>query len=80
MPKEGYFVKFHNGQYHFTVPLIMYADFDKNLEPIKGPTPNTESSYTNEIDKNIPSGFCVHSKFTYGKVENPIKLLEVRIV
>ena len=74
MLKEGSFVKFHDGQYQFKVPLIMYADFEANLEPIEGPTPNPESSYTKEINKHFPSGFCVYNEFAYGKLENPVKL------
>ena len=73
MPKEGSFVKFHDGQYQFKVPLIMYADFEAIFKLIEGSTPNPEGSYTEEINKHTPSGFCVYSKFDYGKVENPIK-------
>ena len=51
----------------------MYADYEANLEPIEESTPNPQNSYAKEINKHIPSGFCIHSKFTYGKVENPLK-------
>ena len=33
-----------------------------------------EESYTEKINNHIPSGFCVYSKFAYGKVKNPLKL------
>ena len=69
MPKEGSFVKFHNGQYQFKVPSITYADFEANLESNEESTLNPESSYTKEISKHIPSGFCIYSMFVYGKVE-----------
>ena len=58
MPKEGSFVKFHDGQYQFKVSLIMYTDFGAILKLIEGSTPNPEELYTKEINKhNIPSGF-----------------------
>ena len=73
MPKEGSFVEFHDGQNQFKVPFTMYNDFESILKPIE-PSPNPEGSYTKEINEHIPSGFCVYSKFAYGKVENPLKL------
>ena len=74
MPKEGSFLKFHDDQYQFKVPLIMYADIEAVFKLIEGPTPNPKESYTKEINKHIPSGFCTYSKFAYGKVENLLKL------
>ena len=74
MPEEGSLVKFHNGQYQFKIPFVMYADFEANLEPIQATNPNLEESYTKETNKHIPSGFCVYSKFAYGRVEKPLKL------
>ena len=35
MPKEDSFMKFHDGQYQFEVPFIMYADFEAILKPIE---------------------------------------------
>ena len=74
MPKEGSLVKFHNGLYQFKVPFVMYADFEAILEPIHAINPNPEISHTKEINKHIHSGFCVYSKFAYGKVKDPLKL------
>ena len=74
MPKEGSFVEFNDGQNQFKVPFTMYADFEAILKPIEGPSLNPEKSYTKEINQHIPSGFCVFSKFAYGKAENPLKL------
>ena len=81
MPKEGSLVKFQDGQNQFKVPFIMYADFEAILEPIEAtpgqgpsPNPNPKESRTAVINQHIPSGFCVNSKFAYGKVENPLKL------
>ena len=73
MHEEGSLVKFHDSQYQFKVPYIMYADFEAILEPVEGSTPNPESSYTKVINQHIPFGFCVYSKFAYRKVENPMK-------
>ena len=77
MPKEGSFVEFHDGQNKFKVLVIMYADFEAILKPTKENVKSKpEESYTKtkEINQHIPSGFCVYSKFAYGKVENPLKL------
>ena len=71
MPKKGSLLKFHNGQYKFKVPYIMYTDFEATQAPL---TPNPEVPYTERINKHIPSGFCVNGKFAYGKVENPLKV------
>ena len=74
MPKRGSFVKFHNGQYQFKVPFIVYPDFESILKPIEAPKHYPKESYTEVINQHIPSGFCVYSKFTYGKLENPLQL------
>ena len=75
MPKEGSFVEFHDGQNQLKVPFEMYADFKAILKPTKGVINiNPEKPYTKEIYQHVPSGFCVYSKFAYGKVENPLKL------
>ena len=74
MLKEGSLVAFHDGQNKFKVPFSMYADFESIFKPIKETSPNLEESYTKEINQYVPSGFCVYSKFSYGEVENPLKL------
>ena len=74
MPEEGSFVEFHDGQNQFKVPLIMYADFEAILKPMKDSNFNPGASYTKKVDQHIPSGFCVNSVFAYGEVENPLKL------
>ena len=74
MPEKGSFLEFHDGQYQFKVPFVMYADFKPILKPIEGPSPNPEETYTKEINQHVPSGFCVNSMFTYREVENPLKL------
>ena len=74
MPKEGSLIKFQNGQNQLKAPFIMYADFEAILEPIQATSPNPEESYTKVINHHIPSVFCVNSKFSYGNVENRLKL------
>ena len=74
MPKEGSFVEFHEGQNQFKVPFAMYVDFDAILKPKKVIESDPKVPYTKEINQHVPSGFCVYSKFAYGKVENPLKL------
>ena len=36
--------------------------------------PDPNEPYTKEVNRHIPSGYCVYSKFTYGEVENPLEL------
>ena len=52
----------------------MYADFEAIFKRTEEPSPSPEESYTKVISQHIPSGFCVNSKFAYGKGENPLKL------
>ena len=74
MPHKNPRVEFCDGQFHFKVPFIMYADFESLLEPIQGPGNNPMISSTRAIGNHIPSGWCVRSEFAYGKIENPLKL------
>ena len=74
MPKQGSTVEFKDGQNQFRVPFIMSADFESILEPIQGPTPDPNQPYTNEVNQHTPSGWCVYSKFTYGDVDNLLRL------
>ena len=77
-------LKFHDGQYQFNVPLVLYADFESILKPVdekytekmnkmktdrKGKTP-----YTEKINTHVPSGWCVHITFAYGDVPDPLKM------
>ena len=84
MPTENEkWLKFHDEQYQFKVPLMLYADFESILKPVdewyrdkmntmktdrKGKTP-----YTEKISTHVPSGWCVHSTFAYGDVSDPLK-------
>jgi len=63
---------------------MMYADFESILKPVderykdKMKKLKTErkgkTSYTEKINTHVPSGWCVHSKFAYGEVPDPLKL------
>ena len=74
MPNEGSLVKFYDKQNQLKVLFVMYADFESFLNPIEPSESNPEESYTKVINLHIPSGFCIYSKFAYGKAENPLKL------
>ena len=52
----------------------MYADFKSILEPIQCPNSAPTGSYTLEVTKHSPHGWCLYSKFAYGEVKNPLKL------
>ena len=49
----------------------MYADFESILEPIQGVKNNPNISSTMGVNSHKPSGWCLHSKFAYGKVKKP---------
>ena len=74
MSHKNPIVQYSDGQFQFKVPFIMYADFESILEPIQGPENNLKISSMRGINNHFPSGWCVCSKFAYGKVENPLKL------
>ena len=57
--EEDKWVQYHDGQKQFKVPFIMYADFESILEPM-------EKNSKGRVNKHVPSGFCVYSKFAYG--------------
>ena len=44
----------------------MYADFESILEPM-------EKNSKGRVNKHVPSGWCVYSKFAYGDVPDPLK-------
>ena len=72
MPKNP-IVKYADGQYQFKVPFVIYADFESILVPVSGAPNNPEMSSTRGINVHQPSGWCMYSKFAYGKVTNPLK-------
>ena len=82
MPKPGSVIEFYDGQNQFKDPFIMYVDFEVILELIQGSrleeprkwSPNPSESYTKKVNRHIPSGWCVYSKFTYGEVKDPLRI------
>ena len=74
MPHKKPIVQYSDGQFQFTVPFIMYTDFDSILELIQGPGNNPRISSTRGVNVHTPSGWCVRSEFAYGEVKDPLKL------
>ena len=71
MPTRNPIVSYSNGQNQFKVPFVMYADFESILEPIQGVSNDPAQSSTRGVNVHKPSGWCLHSKFAYGKVKKP---------
>ena len=71
MPEKNPIVRYSNGQHQFKFPFIVYADFESILEPIQGVKNSPNVSSTMGVNSHKPSGFCLHSKFAYGKVKKP---------
>ena len=71
MPVKKPIVEYSDGQYQFKVPFMMYADFESILKPIQGASNDPEISSMKGVNVHTPSGWCVYSKFAYGKVDNP---------
>ena len=72
MPNKKPTVEYSDGQYQFKVPFMMYADFESILEPIQGASNNPNVPSAIGVNIHTPSGWCVYSKFAYGKVNNPL--------
>ena len=63
---------------------MLYGDFESILKPVDGryrDKMNTmkaerkgKASYTEKINRHVPSGWCVHSTFAYGDVSDPLKM------
>ena len=73
MPHKKPIVEYSDGQFQFKVPFIMYADFESILKPIQGPGNNPSISSMRGVNVHTTSGWCIYSKFAYGKVMNPLK-------
>ena len=71
MPTRNPIVEYSKGQHQLKVPFIMYADFESILEPIQGVSNNPEQPSTKGVNAHKPSGWCLHSKFAYGKIKSP---------
>ena len=71
MPTRNPIVSYSNGQHQFKVLSVMYADFESILVPIQGVSNDPNISSTRGVNSHKPSGWCLHSKFAYGKVKKP---------
>ena len=88
--EEENWLKFHDGQYQFKVPFMLYVNFESILKPVDKRYRDkmnkmkagrkVKRPYTEKISKHIPSGWCVHSTFAYGDVPDPLKCTEARTV
>ena len=85
MPTEKEkWLKFHDGQYQFKVPFMLYADFESILKPfdercrdrinIMKAEKKDKAPYTGKINSYVPSGWCVHSTFAYRDVPDSLKI------
>ena len=70
MPKET-ILKFSDGQGQFKAPFVIYADFESILKSMSTCSNDPTIPYTNQINKQTPSGFCTYSAFAYGNLQNP---------
>ena len=76
--KKEKWLKFHDGQYQFMLPFMLHAYFESILKPVdewymdkmnrmktarKG-----KASYTENINRHVPSGCCVYTTIAYGEV------------
>ena len=79
--EEEKWLKFHNSQYQSKAPFMLYVDFESILKPVDErytDKMNTmkakrkgKASYTEKINRHVPSRWCVHSTFAYGDVSEP---------
>ena len=78
-------LNFHDGQYQFKVPFVLYVDFESILKPVdekyrkkmikKKLERKGKASYIEKISTHVPSGWCVHSTFAYGDIPDPLNVL-----
>ena len=54
---EDKWLQYHDGQFQFKVPFILYADFESILKPVdETECERKEESYTEKINTHVPSG------------------------
>ena len=76
--KKEKWLKFHDGQHQFMLPFMLHAYFESILKPVdewymdKMNRMKTErkgkASYTENINRHVPSGCCVYTTIAYGEV------------
>ena len=78
-------IKFKNYQKQIRHPFVIYADFESILKKLHTTQPDPNESYTMDINKHVPSSFCVYTKCevdkysrlkTYIGPETPNKFVE----
>ena len=82
--KKEKWLEFHDRQYQFKFPLLLYADFESilkrideqyNKKMIKMKTNRRgKTTYTEKTNTHVPSGWCVHNAFAFGCIPDPLKL------
>ena len=72
MREENSFVRFHNEQYQFKVPFVIYADFEAIFKGLEEETDrgSATGSTMKRMNCYIPSGFCTCSTCVYGEVKD----------
>ena len=76
MPKDPV-LQFADGRGQLKAPFVIYADFESILEPMSTASNDPNA---NHIGKHTPLGFCTYGTFAYGKIKNPLKHIEAKIV
>ena len=69
IPTRKPYVRYSKGQYQFKVPFVMFADFKPLLTE-----PSKEEKESEIVNKHVPSGWCIKSKFAYRDVKDLIKM------
>ena len=62
MPPRQTFLKFENYSKQFSIPFVIYADFECFTKPMSNCSPNPEDSYSYNYQKHESSGFCFYIK------------------
>ena len=77
MPEENSFVRFHSGPHQFKVPFVIYSDFEAILQEEEETkfygSFISEDSYTERINRHVPSGFFTYSTRAYREVKDPYR-------
>ncbi|WAQ99041.1 hypothetical protein MAR_023414 [Mya arenaria] len=76
MLEEGSTLKFK----HFSIPFIVYADFESFTQKLVTAQPNPDESYTKQYQKHTPSGFCYYIKCFDEEVYKMINLKQNPII
>ena len=65
-------LKFCDGQNQFKVPFVMYYNLEALLPRTGEKAPNDlNNPYIIIVNKHVPCGWTVRSKFAYGEVKDP---------